>query len=158
MIPAIAILIISTALLLFYLQATCQRILRRRAHEEFYHSIVNANRLEFPFVRMAIENYDAPADYKRFRMQLRCDFLALIYLLKNAVNDSQRLSGDEKLLVLNFKVLSFLLAACHLFGFGEKVFMLKLASILQFFGNVLGERVRNIHFGELTASEYLLRL
>lgn len=158
MISAVAILIFSTALLLFYLQSTCQRILRRRAHQEFYHSIVNANRLEFPFVRMAIQNYDAPADYRRFRMQLRCDFLALTYLLKNAVNASQRLSKDEKLLVVNFKVMSFLLAVGHLFGFGEKVFMLRLASILQFFGNVVGERVSNVRFGELTASEYLLSL
>jgi hypothetical protein len=158
MIPAVAILIISTALLLFYLQATCQGVLRRRVHEQYYHAIVNANRLEFPFVRMAIENFDAPADYERFRMQLRCDFLALTYLLKNAANDGQRLSRDEKLLVLDFKILSLLLAACHLFGFGEKVFMLKLASILQFFSNVLGERISKVRFGELTASEYLLSL
>ena len=155
---AAAILIFSTALLLFYLQTTCERILRRRAHEEFYHSIVNANRLEFPYVRTTIEEYDAPLDYGRFRMQLKCDFLALTYLLKNAVNARQRLSRDEKTLVVYFKVLFFLLAASHLAGFGEKVFMLKLTSILQFFSNVLGERVSKLHFGDITASEYLLSL
>jgi hypothetical protein len=155
---AVLILILSTALLLFYLQATCQKILRQRAHEEFYHSIVNANRLEFPYVRTAIEEYDAPLDYGRFRMQLKCDFLALTYLLKNAVNASQKLSRDEKSLVLYFRALFFLQAACHVFGFGERVLMLRLASILQFFGNVLGERVSKIRFGDMTASEYLLSL
>lgn len=158
MFEAILILIISTALLLFYLQAVCQKILERRANEEFYHSIVNANRLEFPFVRTAIEDFDTPLDYTRFCMQLKCDFLALTYLLKNAANAKQRLSKDERLLVLYFKVLFFLLGPFHLFGVGEKAFMLKLTSILEYFGNVLGERVSKIRFGNMTASEYLLSL
>ncbi|HEX5481929.1 MAG TPA: hypothetical protein VFZ08_04815 [Terriglobia bacterium] len=158
MFVAIMILVLSTALLLFYLQTICQRILLRRAHEEFYHCIVNANRLEFPFVRSAIEDYEVPLDYARFRMQLKCDFLALNYLLKNAVNATQRLSRDERLLVLYFKVLFFMLGASHLVGVGEKGFMLKLTSILQFFGNVLGERVSKIRLGNMTASEYLLSL
>lgn len=155
---SVAILIIAAALLLFYLQATCERILRQRAHEEFYHAIVNANRLEFPYVRTAIAEYDAPVDYGRFRMQLKCDFLALTYLLKSAVNSSQRLSRDEKRLALYFRVLFFLLSVFHVAGVGEKAFMLKLASILQFFSNVLGERISNIRFGDITASEYLLSL
>ena|SRR5487761_198955 len=158
MFVATLILIMSTALLLFYLQTACQKILRRRAHQEFYHSIVNANRLEFPFVRSAIQDFDAPLDYTRFRMQLKCDFLALTYLMKNAVNSSQRLSKDEKLLALYFRTMFFLLGVFHIAGVGEKVFMLKLTSILQYFGNVLGERVSQIRFGNMTASEYLLSL
>lgn len=158
MFVTVMILILSMALLLFYLQAICQKILLRRAHQEFYHCIVNANRLEFPYVRSAIEDYDAPLDYTRFRMQLKCDFLALNYLLKNAVNATQRLSRDEKRLVLYFKVLFFMLGVSHLAGVGEKGIMLKLTSVLQFFGNVLGERVSQIRFGNMTASEYLLSL
>jgi hypothetical protein len=155
---SVAILITSTALLLFYIQAACEGILRQRAHEEFYHSIVNANRLEFPFVRAAVEEYDAPVDYGRFRMQLKCDFLALTYLLKNAVNSTQRLSSDEKRLVLYFRGLFVLLALSHVAGFGERLLILKLTSVLQFFSNVLGERVSKMRFGDISASEYLLSL
>lgn len=158
MFEASMILIISTALLLFYLQAACQKILRQRTHQEFYHSIVNANRLEFPFVRSAIEDYDAPLDYTRFRMQLKCDFLALTYLMKNALNSSQKLSRDEKFLVIYSKMLFGMLSIVHLFGFKEKMLMLRLASVLQYFGNVLGERVSKVRFGNMTASEYLLTL
>ncbi len=158
MFEATLILIMSAALLLFYLQTACQKILRRRLHQEFYHSIVNANRLEFPFVRSAIQDFDAPLDYTRFRMQLKCDFLALTYLLKNAVNSSQRLSKDEKLLALYFHAVFVLLGAFHLAGVGEKACMLKLTAILQHFGNILGERVSQIRFGNMTASEYLLSL
>jgi hypothetical protein len=155
---AVAIFIVSAASLLFYLQATCEEILRRRSHEEFYHSIVNANRLEFPFVRAAVEEYDAPVDYGRFRMQLKCDFLALTYLLRNAVNSSQRLSSEEKRLVLYFRGLFLLLAFGHVAGVGERLLILKLTSVLQFFSNVLGERVSKMRFGDISASEYLLSL
>lgn len=158
MFEAAMILIISTALLLFYLQATCQKILRQRAHQEFYHAIVNANRLEFPFVRSAIEDFDAPLDYTRFRMQLKCDFLALTYLMKNALNSSQKLTRDEKFLVAYSKTLFALLSLVHLFGFKEETFMLRLAAVLQYFSNVLGERVSKVRFGNMTASEYLLTL
>ena len=158
MFEATMILIISTALLLFYLQTACQKILRSRAHQEYYHSIVNANRLEFPFVRSAIEDYDAPLDYTRFRMQLKCDYLALTYLMKNALNSRRRLSRDEKILALYSNALFFLLSVFHLAGVGEKSVMLRLASILQYFGNVLGERVSKVRFGNMTASEYLLSL
>ncbi|MGH9450321.1 MAG: hypothetical protein ACRD11_07230 [Terriglobia bacterium] len=158
MFEGVLILIVSAALLLFYLQAVCQKILGRRAHEEYYHSIVNANRLEFPYVRTAIQEYDAPLDYRRFRMQLKCDYLALAYLMRNALNTTQRLSRDEKILVLYTHSLFFLLSIFHLAGIGEKSVMLKLASILQYFGNVLGERVSKLRFGNMTASEYLLSL
>lgn len=158
MYEAVFILIISTALLLFYLQTACQKILRRRAHEQFYHCIVNANRLEFPYVRSAIEDYDAPLDYGRFRMQLRCDYLALNYLMRNALNAKQRLTRDERFLVLYTHALFFMLSFFHLAGIGEKPVMLRLTSILQYFGNVLGERVSKIRFGNMTASEYLLSM
>ena len=90
MIIASLILIVSTALFLFYFQATCQRILRKKFEQEYFQSIVNANRLEFPSVRKALEEFDAPVDYSRYRMTLKCDFLALTYLLKHAANAQQR--------------------------------------------------------------------
>jgi len=159
MFMAVFILVFSTALLLFYLQATCQKILRRRFDQEFFHSIVNANRLEFPFVRRALEDYDdVPVDYARFRMQLKCDFLALTYLLKNAANARQRLSRQEHLLVMYFRSLFAVLGAFHLLGWGERATILKMTSILEYFANVLGERVNTIRFGNISASDYLMSL
>ena len=56
MFTAALILMISTGLFGFYLQALCQKILRRQFTQEFSQSIVNANRLEFPSIRKAIED------------------------------------------------------------------------------------------------------
>jgi len=155
---AIMILFLSIALLMFYLQQTCQRILRREFGHEFFHSVVNANRLEFPFVRKALEEFNAPVDYERFRMQLKCDFLALTYLLKNAGNAKGRLSKEERFLTWYFRAVVLKLIVAHWLRLGERAAVLKLTSILEYFANVLGERVDTIRFGDMTASDYLMSL
>lgn len=155
---SITILVISAALLLFYLQAACEKILRKPFEEPLPDPIVDANRLEFPFIQRALEEYDAPIDYARFRVQLKCDYLALIYLLRNAANQRRRLSGDERTLAVYFRALSGLLTIWHLLGLGERPLLLKMTAVLKYFANVLGERIKRVRFGNLTASEYLLTL
>jgi len=100
MITATFVLILSAALFFFYIQATCQKILRRQFDREYFQSIVTANRLEFPSLRKSLEEFGVSADYPRLRMMLKCDFLALTYLLKNSANVNQRYSNEERLLIL----------------------------------------------------------
>jgi len=159
MISATLVFVISAALFLFYLQAACERILRRRFEDPLPEPIVNANRLEFPYVRLALEEFDGDVDYPRFRTQLKCDYLALTYLLRNAANRRRRLSGRERLLATYFRALSVLLPVSHMVGgFFEKPILLKMTSVLEYFANVLGERIKRVRFGKLTASEYLMSL
>jgi hypothetical protein len=158
MFMAALILILSTGLFFFYLQAVCQKILRRQFEQQFFQSIVNANRLEFPSVRKAIEDFNSPVEYPRLALTLKCDFLALTYLLKNAANVNQRYSYEERLLMVYFKMMFFTLVTCHLMRLRETPAILKLTTILQYFANVVGERVNTVRFGNMTASEYLLNL
>jgi len=152
------ILVVSTGLLFFYLQAVCPKLLRRRFTEEFYQRIVNANRLEFPSVRKAIEDFGSPVEYSRLTVTLKCDFLALTYLLKNAANVYQRYSYEERLLILYFKLLYVSLVTRHWLRLRETSAALKLTTILQYFSNVVGERVNTVRFGNLKASDYLLNI
>ncbi|HUI43825.1 MAG TPA: hypothetical protein VL523_17835 [Terriglobia bacterium] len=158
MVTATIILALSAGLFLFYLQATCERILRLPFEDPLPEPIVDANRLEFPFVRTALREFDTPVDYPRFRVQLKCDYLALVYLLRNAANKKGRLSHNERLLALYFRALSGVLAASHRSGFAEKLILLKMTEVLLYFANVLGERIKRVRFGQLTASEYLMGL
>jgi len=158
MIVAALILILSTALFFFYFQVTCQKILRRQFDREYFQSIVNANRLEFPSLRKSLEEFGAPIDYPRLRMMLKCDFLALTYLLKNAANLNQRYSKDERLLILYFRWQLLSLVVRRLLRVGEKKAILRLTSILQYFANVVGQRVDTVKFGNLTVADYLLNL
>ncbi len=155
MITASLILILSTALLFFYFQATCQKILKREFEQEYFRRIVNANRLEFLAVRKALEEIDARADYPRLCTMLNCDFLALAYLLKYASNLKQRHSLEERLVILYCR-LAFL--SSHLRGWlrlGEKPAILQLTVILQYFSNVVGERVSKLRFDLLTSADLL---
>jgi hypothetical protein len=158
MFMAALILILSTGLFFFYLQAVCQKILRRQFTQEFFQSIVNANRLEFPSVRKAIEDFGSPVEYPRLTVTLKCDFLALTYLLKNAANVNQRYSYEERLLIVYFKLVFASLVTCHWLKLRETSAALKLTAILEYFANVVGERVNTVRFGNLTASDYLLNL
>jgi hypothetical protein len=152
------ILIVSTALFFFYIQVVCQRILRRRFDQEYFLSIVNANRLEFPAIRKGLEEFDAPLDYHRARLMLKCDYLALTYLLKNAANVNQRYTSEERLLILHFRAVFFSLMVRHLLRWREQPAMLKLTAILEYFANVVGRRVDQVRFGNLSAADYLLNL
>ena len=158
MILAALILILSTAMFFFYFQVTCQKVLRRQFDREYFQSIVNANRLEFPSLRKSLEEFGAPVDYPRLRMMLKCDFLALTYLLKNAANVNQRYSNEERLLILYFRWQFLSLAVRRLLKVGEKKAVLRLTSVLQYFANVVGQRVDTVRFGNLTAADYLLNL
>jgi len=143
MFMAALILMISTGLFFFYLQALCQKILRRQFTQEFSQSIVNANRLEFPSIRKAIEDLGATVEYPRLALTLKCDFLALTYLLKNAANVNQRYSYEERLLILYSRFLFAELTVRHRLGLRETPTALKLAAILEYFANVIAEDKNN---------------
>jgi hypothetical protein len=158
MITATLVLILSAALFFFYIQVTCQQILRRQFDREYFQSIANANRLEFPSLRKSLEEFGMPADYPRLRMILKCDFLALTYLLKNSANVNQHYSNEERLLILYCRWQFLSLAVRRLLNVGEEKATLRLTSVLQYFANVVGQRVNTVRFGNWSAADYLFKL
>lgn len=140
MISAIAILILSTALFFFYIQTLCEQILRREFSRAYFRDVLEAIDLEFPRVRRAL-SASAPVNYHQMRLALKCDFLTLTYLVKNGNPKQRRLSWQEKLLVIYFRLTLYWLALRHVFGFREKDSFLKLTIILHHFANLVGERV-----------------
>jgi hypothetical protein len=155
MILAWLILVLSMAMFFFYFQVTCQRILRRQFDREYFQSIANATRLAFPSLRKSLGEFAAPVDYPRLRVMLKCDFLALTHLLKNAANVNQRYSNEERLLILYFRWQFLSLAVRRLLRVGEKKAALRMTSVLQYFANVVGQRVNTVRLGNLTAADYL---
>ena len=158
MVLAALILILSTALFFFYLQGTLQTILRRQFDREYFLSIVKANRLEFPAVREALEEMNAPFDSLQLQMSLKCDFRALTYLLRNAANVNQRYSLEERFVMLCFRLVFVSLITRQWLRLREKPAILKLTAILQYFANVVGQRVNTLHFDNLAAAEQFLNL
>jgi hypothetical protein len=158
MFSAALIMILSTALLFFYLQAACQSILRRKFDREYFRAIVNANRLEFPSVNQSLQSMKLLPDYSRLRTTLKCDFVVLTYLLKNAANFNQRYSREDRLLILYFRLVFLSLSTRHWLRWREKPALLKMTAILRYLANVVGQRVDSVRFDQLVTEELLLKL
>jgi hypothetical protein len=154
MVLAALILILSTAMFFFCFQVTCQKILRRQFDREYFQSVANVIRLEFPSLRKSLEEFGAPVDYSRLPKMLKSDLLALTYLLKNSADVKPRFSNEERLLILYFRCQLLSLAVRHLVKVGEKRAILRLTSVLQYFANVVGQRVDTVRFGNLPAADY----
>lgn len=152
---AILIMIVSTVILLFCLQAICQKRLQRQFTTEFHKAIVSNNRLEFPLIRKGVEEFGSSGEYLHLSMTLRSDFLAVTYLLKNASNIDQRFNPIDELLILHFRILFASLVTRHWLRLPENSTVLKLTNILQYFANVVGERINSARFMNLTAFNYL---
>jgi hypothetical protein len=150
---SVLIFVFSVALLLFYLQAACERIIGRPFKEALAQPVIEGNKLTFPQIRRALETSGTPVDGARFQVQLNGEFAALIHLLRSAGAERRRLSGTERTGAIYFRMLSGLLTVCRLFGMKERPLMLKMTSVLEFFANVLGERTRRVRFGQLTPAQ-----
>lgn len=137
-------LTLSMALCFFYFQATCQKILRRQFAREYFESIAGVIRLEFPSLQRALEESGGGGDYSRIPRMLKCDFLALTYLLKNAPGASHGHSFEERLLMVYFRWQLASLAGRRFLRAGEKEAILRLTSVLRYFANVVGQRMNTV--------------
>lgn len=148
---SILILVISSALFFFYLQTLCEKVLRREFSQPYHQDIIRAIQLEYPRLHEAAVS-KGPVEYADARLALQCDFLTLGYVLKNANPGQHLLSGREKILLLYFRFLLFCLPIHHALKLGENEAVLKLATILQFFANMVGEKLTVSTLSEAVAN------
>ena len=153
MILSALILIVSSGLLFFYFQVLCQRILRREFDRAYFQLTVNSARLEFASLRKGLEFPTAPLDFAQCRVALQCDLLTLRYLLKHAANLRQTLTGQERLLMFYYRLSSVSFVVRHWLGLNERAAILKMATVLQYFANVVGERNFRMQSDPLAAAE-----
>jgi hypothetical protein len=151
MILSIAILVLSTALFLFYLQTLCEKVLRREFSRPYFQDVLNAIDLEFPRLRQAL-SANAPMSYSQIQLALKCDFFTLRYLVKNGDPKRRRFSWQERLLVSYFSVLLLILPLSYAFHFRERQSVMKLTVILYHFANLVGERVTPVNASNMVPS------
>ena len=151
MLMPVAILIVPTGLLCFWLQADCRRILARPFGREYFQQIVTVHRFEFLLIRNTSGDFAQPTEFFRLTAALRCDLLGLTYLLKHTANFNQSYTSEELRLILYFRVLHALLVIRHWLRWREKPALMNMTAILLYFANVIGERVNRIRFENLAA-------
>lgn len=137
---SISVLILSTALFIFYIQTICENVLRREFSYAYFQDVLNVIDLEFPRLQQAL-SINAPTNYSQIQLALKCDYSTLTYLLKNGNSERPRFSRQERLLIGYFRLLLLLLPVRYGFHFHEKQAVMKLTVILRHFANLVGERV-----------------
>jgi hypothetical protein len=152
MVFAALVLVTSVALFMFFLQALCERILRREFKQPYFKFIADINALEFADLRMVLKEDSQGVKYERLRLALACDYKALTFLLRKVeVCRPYRACAEERLLLSYCRLLFLAMSLCHSLGLQVKPAALKLAAILEYFANVVGYRVEVGRAGNLTA-------
>ncbi len=141
---SIFILVISAALLMFWLRSACQSVLRHRFEQDYSTEVAEANQLEYLAIRRALaEHPEEIADYGGLLATLERDYEALTYLLRNAATvHVGRYSRTERLLVLDFQLLRLWVRLKRLVGWPSwRAGLLEMTTILNYFANVVGQRL-----------------
>jgi hypothetical protein len=154
---AVMVLIVSTAFFFFYLQSTCERVLREQFDQEYFQAIAQVCRLEFPSLSLTLGRRDGPVDYASVCAKLRVDFLVL-----SSLKDTARLDGHpclgKRLLGAYFRGILLALPLLRAAGLGKRAIR-KLTAILQYCSNAVGKQLSNAqHAQPLTPSQYLAGL
>ena len=136
---SILVLAVSSALF-FFIQTSCETVLRRELSRTLFMDIVQAARLEYPQLRDSVNSNGVP-NYAQLRHALQCDFFAMKSLLKYGDSSRRHLTRGERLLGLYFRFLLFSLRIRHALNLKEREARLRLASILQYFANSVGEKL-----------------
>lgn len=140
---SIFILVVSGLLLVFWLRIACRSILRQQFERDYTSEVVSANRLEFLAVRKALEELPEMADCASALSSLQRDYEALTYLLRNAATvHVGKYSRKERFLVLDFHLLRLWIWLKRVLGAENwREELLEMTDILQYFANVMGQRL-----------------
>jgi hypothetical protein len=136
---AAMVLIVSTSLLFFYLQRTCERVLREQFDQEYFQAIARVCRLEFPSLRLAMEQRDARVDYASVCAKLRLD-LTFLSSLKETTHLAGHPRLGERLLAAYFHGILLALPLLRAAGVGKRA-LGKLTEILQHCSNAVGKQL-----------------
>lgn len=143
-IMSVVILAMSGLGLLIWLRSACRSVLQQGFEEDFSAGVAEANQLEYLSIRKALS--DAPeeiADYAGLLTTLERDYEALTYMLRNAATvHVGHYSNAERLLIMDFQLLRLWVRLKRVLGWPSwRSGLLEMAAILNYFGNVVGQRL-----------------
>lgn len=141
---SVFILAISLAMLIMWLRSAAQAVLGRRFEQDYSREVAEANQLEFLAVRRALsEPGEGGYDFSEALSSLERDYEALSYLLRNAATlHMGRYTHSERLLILDFHLLRAWVRLSRVLGWRNwRSGLLAMTRILEYFGNVVGQRL-----------------
>lgn len=141
---SVFILVSSLVLLFLWVKSVTRSILGTPFQQDYSREVAEANRLEFFNIRQALGGeLDQSGDFRDALSALERDYEALSYLLRNAATlHVGRYTRAERLLILDFHLLGVWARFSRLLGFPAwRSSLLRMTTILEYFGNVVGQRL-----------------
>ncbi|MBI3667826.1 MAG: hypothetical protein HY236_16615 [Acidobacteria bacterium] len=143
MLMTLLILVVSSALFLYWFRYTVILILRTRPAPDYAPQVAVANHLSFVEIRQKLHAPVETESLGSFCKALQQDYRMLKYLLGHAATgQAGRYTVEQRLLMANFRVLALCCAMVQRFQpNAAKTALLEMSSILEYFANVMGSRV-----------------
>lgn len=140
---SVFILAVSLAMLIMWLRSAAQSVLGRRFEQDYSREVAEANQLEFLTIRRALSGPGDGYDFSEALSSLERDYEALSYLLRNAATlHMGRYTHSERLLILDFHLLRAWVRFSRVLGWRNwHSGLLAMTRILEYFGNVVGQRL-----------------
>jgi hypothetical protein len=141
MVPELLVLTFALVLFLYWLRYNCHAIVDTATLDGRARQVASANNLSFPDVSEKSRSEPPPGDLAAMHRSLARDYRVLTALLAYTTAPVHRYTIEQRMLMLDFRVLSVWFAATHglLYSFACRS-LNERARILHYFASLLGER------------------
>lgn len=139
---SIIIIVISTALFVYWFRYTCVLILRTRNVRDYAQQVADANHLSFVSAREQLSaSQNREEAFDRLHQSLDRDYRVVTYLLRYAGNQTGQ-SIDEHMLRLDYQIMRACYYLARPFSAASaRQALIERASIISHLANAMGERV-----------------
>ena len=143
MLMTLLVVVISSALFVYWFRFTVILILRTRPAVNYAPQVAAANRLSFVEIRHKLHASTDAENLGGFCKALQQDYRKLKYLLGHAATgQAGRYTAEQRLLMANFRVMALCCPAALRFRpNAAKLALLEMSNILEYFANVMGRRI-----------------
>lgn len=137
---SIFIIVVSTALFVYWFRYTCVLILRTRNKRDYAHQVAEVNQLSFATAHERLASSQGPEAFERLHQSLDRDYRIVSYLLRHAgIQGGQ--SVEEQMLRLDYQIMRICYFLAKRFSMASaRQALLERASIITHLANAMGER------------------
>jgi hypothetical protein len=141
MVPELLILSFALVLFFYWLRYNCHAIVETASADGRARQVASANNLSFPDVGEKSRAEPQPEDLAAMHRSLARDYRVLTALLAYTTAPAHRYTIEQRMLMLDFRVLSTWFVATHglLYTFACRS-LSERSRILHYFASLLGER------------------
>ena len=138
---SIIIIVLSTALFVYWFRYTCVLILRTRDARDYAQHVAEVNHLTFLTAQQQLADaQDKKESFDKLHESLDRDYRVVSYLLRHAGTQSGQ-SIEELMLRLDYQIMRTCYYVSRPFSVSARRFLVERASIISHLANAMGERV-----------------